>query len=66
VVTVRDIIERLCALAGVDPVIEIQRSLVRADDPVEIRGDTALLRDLVGWQPQIPLQQTLTDVLAAT
>jgi GDP-4-dehydro-6-deoxy-D-mannose reductase len=65
-VTVRDIIERLCALAGVAPVIDIQRSLVRAGDPVEIRGDATLLRDLVGWQPQIPLQRTLTDVLANT
>ena len=63
-VTVRDIIERLCALTGVAPVIEIDGSLVRPNDPHEIRGDATLLRDLVGWQPRIPLQQTLTDVLA--
>lgn len=63
-VTVRDIIERLCALAGVALVIEIDGSLVRPNDPHEIRGDATLLRDLVGWQPRIPLQQTLTDVLA--
>ena len=37
--------------------------LVRADDPAEIRGDATLIRQLVGWQPCIALQQTLTDVL---
>ena len=58
-------IERLCALAGVTPVIEIDQSLVRADDPAEIRGDATLIRQLVGWQPAIPLEQTLRDVLAA-
>jgi GDP-4-dehydro-6-deoxy-D-mannose reductase len=63
--TVRSVIERLCALAGVAPVIEIDESLVRADDPPEIRGDSTLIRQLVGWQPAIPLGQTLQDVLAA-
>ena len=57
-------IERLCALAGVTPVIEIDQSLVRAGDPPEIRGDATLIRQLVGWQPRIPLEQTLKDVLA--
>lgn len=64
-VAIRSVIECLCALAGVAPVIEINESLVRADDPVEIRGDSALIRQLVGWQPRIPLEQTLIDVLAA-
>jgi GDP-4-dehydro-6-deoxy-D-mannose reductase len=64
-VTVRSIIERLCALAGVQPSVEIDPSLVRAGDPAEIRGDATLVRGLVGWQPCIPMQQTLIDVLAA-
>jgi hypothetical protein len=38
--------------------------LVRASDPPEIRGDATLIRGLVGWQPRIPLEQTLRDVLA--
>jgi nucleoside-diphosphate-sugar epimerase len=46
-------------------VIEIDQSLVRSDDPAEIRGDAALIRQLVGWQPRIPLDQTLVDILAA-
>jgi GDP-4-dehydro-6-deoxy-D-mannose reductase len=62
--TVRDLIERLSALAGITPVIQIDKSLVRAGDPPDIRGDASLIRKLVGWQPRIPLQQTLADVLA--
>src|ERR1035437_9795052 len=64
VVTVRSVIGRLSVLAGVVPVIEIDPALVRADDPVEIRGDAALIRRIVGWQPVIPFDQTLRDVLA--
>jgi len=62
--TVREVIERLCALAGVTAAIEIDPSLVRKGDPPEIRGDAAMLRRLVGWRPQIPLGQTLKDQLA--
>jgi nucleoside-diphosphate-sugar epimerase len=64
-VSVRAVIERLCKLASVEPKIEIDPSLVREGDPIEIRGDASLARTLVGWQPSIPIQQTLIDVLAA-
>jgi GDP-4-dehydro-6-deoxy-D-mannose reductase len=64
VVTVREVIERLAALAGVTPVIAIDPSLVRANDPAEIRGDAGLIRELVGWRCEIPLEQTLVDLLA--
>ena len=64
VVTVRFVIERLCALVGITPVIRIDRSLVRVGDPEEIRGDASLIRELVGWSSRIPLDQTLLDLLA--
>jgi GDP-4-dehydro-6-deoxy-D-mannose reductase len=63
-VTVRSVIERLCALAGVRAPIEIDQSLVRANDPAEIRGDATLIRQLVGWEARIPLEETLVDLLA--
>jgi len=65
-VTVRDIIERLCVLAGVVPLIAIDQSLVRPNDPHEIRGDATLIRQLIGWEAHIGLEQTLIDMLAAT
>jgi GDP-4-dehydro-6-deoxy-D-mannose reductase len=64
VVTVRWVIEQLCALAGVKLALEVDSSLVRASDPVEIAGDSSLLTSLTGWRPTIPLEQTLADVLS--
>jgi GDP-4-dehydro-6-deoxy-D-mannose reductase len=63
VVTVRWVIEQLCALAGVTPILEVDPSLVRASDPAVIAGDSSLLTSLTGWRPTIPLEQTLADVL---
>jgi GDP-4-dehydro-6-deoxy-D-mannose reductase len=65
VVTVRSVIERLCVLAGVTAGVEIDRGLVRVGDPPEIRGDATLVNRLVGWEPRIPLEQTLVEVLSA-
>ena len=63
-VSIRVIIDQLCELAGVLPRLEVDESLVRADDPVEICGDASLLTQLTGWRPKILLRTTLTDVLA--
>jgi GDP-4-dehydro-6-deoxy-D-mannose reductase len=64
VVSVRWVIEQLCAMAGVQPALHRDPSLVRISDPVEIAGDSTLLTSLTGWHPTIPLEQTLADVLA--
>ena len=62
-VPIRCIIERLCSIAGCQLRISIDASLVRADDPPDIRGDASLLGRLTGWARRIPLDQTLADVL---
>ena len=61
---IRSMIDQLCTLAGVSPEVRIDPGLVRADDPPEIRGDATLLGELTGWRPEIPLTQTLSDLLA--
>jgi GDP-4-dehydro-6-deoxy-D-mannose reductase len=63
-VSIRSIIEQLCELAGVQPRIQFDESLARADDPVEIYGDASLLTECTGWLPEIPLRRTLIDILA--
>jgi GDP-4-dehydro-6-deoxy-D-mannose reductase len=62
-VTIRSLIEQLCALAGIAATVQVDPALVRADDPPEIRGDASLLTDITGWRPEIPLEQTLSDLL---
>ncbi len=62
--TIRSLIERLCALAGIAPDIQVDPAFVRADDPPEIRGNASLLTELTGWRPEIPPDRTLADLLA--
>jgi len=61
--SVRTMINRMCEIAGVPPLLAKEESLLRKNDAVEIRGDASTLRRLTGWAPAIPLDQTLTDVL---
>ena len=63
-VAIREVIDRLAALAGIDVTVEVDPSLVRPNDPPEICGDASRLAAAVGWHPVIALEVTLRDVLA--
>ena len=62
--SIRSFIERLCALAGIAPVVQLDPALLRENDPPEICGDASLLAQLTGWHPEIPIERTLVDLLA--
>jgi GDP-4-dehydro-6-deoxy-D-mannose reductase len=62
-VAIREVIDRLGALAGIDVEIEVDPVLVRADDAPEICGDASRLGAAVGWHPRIELDETLADVI---
>ncbi len=64
-VAIRDVLDELCRLAGVEPVIRVDPKLVRANDPAEIRGDATAVQALTGWAATTPLTKTLADVWAA-
>jgi GDP-4-dehydro-6-deoxy-D-mannose reductase len=64
-IAVRTLVEELCEIAGVPAVLKIDPALVRAGEAPEIRGDASLLHALTGWAPEIPLQTSLRDLLAA-
>jgi GDP-4-dehydro-6-deoxy-D-mannose reductase len=58
-----DLLSRLVALAGVE--VEIRQDPGRfrpADIPVLV-GDPSRLRTATGWEPRIPLDRTLSDLL---
>jgi len=44
---------------------EIDQSLVRPTDVKDIVGDSSRLRDELGWQPIIPITQTIQDFVAS-
>jgi len=63
-VAVSEVAQRLRALAGADVELVTDPSLVRAVDLPVLRGDYQRLARDTGWKPEIPLDDTLADVLA--
>jgi GDP-4-dehydro-6-deoxy-D-mannose reductase len=39
-------------------------TLIRAHEVMEVRGSADKLHEATGWQPDVPLEQTLRDTLA--
>jgi GDP-4-dehydro-6-deoxy-D-mannose reductase len=64
-VTMERVVELLVALARVPVRVERDESRVRPADIARLCGDPARLRSATGWEPNIPLEQTLADALAA-
>ena len=60
---VRDLLDGLCAVAQVRPQVEIDPALFRPDEN-RPSYDTARIRAHIGWEPEIPLRQTLEAVYA--
>ncbi len=61
-VAVRDLLDRLCSLSGREVRYEVDPARCRPlDEPVRI-GDPGRVRAL-GWEAEIPLEQTLADTL---
>ena len=42
----------------------VDPALVRAHEVMDLRGDHSRLTELTGWEPRIPLRQTMADALA--
>jgi len=62
-VSIAEIAERLLELAGADLQLVTDPALVRPVDIPVLRGSLHRLRAATGWQPEIPLSETLRDVL---
>jgi nucleoside-diphosphate-sugar epimerase len=59
----RDILDILMSLSSVSVDVVEDPTLLRTTDITAQCGDASLLREATGWKPQIPLEQTLLDVL---
>ena len=63
-VSVGDILARLMELRSVRADIDTDPALSRPGEPTTAMvGDAGKLMALTGWRPEIPIEQTLTDVL---
>src|SRR6185312_13217388 len=54
-VSIREVAERLLAIAGVDLPIVVDPQRVRPVEIAELRGDRRRIEEAVGWTPEIPL-----------
>ena len=59
-----ELVEALGRVAGVGVVHEVDPKLRRAHEVMEVRGSYERLRAATGWEPGIPLEQTLADTVA--
>jgi GDP-4-dehydro-6-deoxy-D-mannose reductase len=59
-----DILDTLLKLAGLRTEVVTDAARLRGTEIVSARGDSSRARNLLGWAPEIPWQQTLADVLA--
>lgn len=63
-VAIREVLRRLAAAIGVEPMIVVDPALVRAGDAPDIRGDATAIARAVGWRPVIDLDATFADIVA--
>lgn len=61
---IRELVERVVAAARVPIAVETDPALLRPSDEKVIFGDSSKLVAATGWRQQIPLAQTLQDMLA--
>jgi len=64
-VTMERVVELLVGLARVPVRVERDESRVRPAEIPRLAGDPSRLQAATGWAPEIPLEQTLADTLAA-
>ena len=64
-VRMAEIADLLVGLARVPVRVDRDESRVRPADIPRLAGDASKLRAATGWEPEIPLEQTLADTLAA-
>jgi GDP-4-dehydro-6-deoxy-D-mannose reductase len=64
-VPVRELVELVRAVARVPVRHEVEQARARAHDVPEVRGSAERLRAATGWQPEIPLDETVADALEA-
>ncbi len=58
----RDLLERLCAVAGLKPTIVQDPERMRARDADYLVGDPGKLQARTDWAPEFPIERTLEDL----
>jgi GDP-4-dehydro-6-deoxy-D-mannose reductase len=62
-IAIRDLLDRLIARARVPVEVRVDPARYRPNDTPLLLGDPGRLRDELGWTAEIPIEQTLDDLL---
>jgi len=62
-VTIRELLDQLLALSDTEVEVQIDPDRLRPSDVEILLGDYSKFRSDTGWEPSIPLEQTLKDTL---
>jgi GDP-4-dehydro-6-deoxy-D-mannose reductase len=62
-IRIREMLERLISLAAVEVRIEVDPDRLRPSDVEILIGDASKFKADTGWEPRIPFEQTLNDLL---
>jgi len=60
---IRDVLDRLVAMSKVPVTVTVDPNRYRPSDNLILWGDRSRIERELGWKPQIPLDQTLADLL---
>jgi len=61
--SIREVLDNIVALAQVKVTVQVDPSKFRPNDTPILLGDSKRIRSELDWTPQIPLNQTLSDLL---
>lgn len=62
--SIRDLLMQLVAMSHTRLTIAVDPAKLRKSDVSAVRSDCTRFRQATGWQPAIPMEQTLRDILA--
>jgi GDP-4-dehydro-6-deoxy-D-mannose reductase len=61
--SIQSLLDTLLRYSSADIKVQIDPALVRPVNVPVVYGDSTRLRSVTGWQPTIPFEQTLLDIL---
>jgi len=61
--TMKEILNKLFSLSSVEMTVEVDPERLRPSDVPVLLSDSSKFRAQTGWEPKIPLEQTLADLL---
>ena len=62
-ISIQEILDRIIAHSGTDITVEVDPAKLRPVEVPVIRADISKLQADTGWQPEIPLEQTMAETL---